>query len=194
MTEATIGSALSARRLELGISRVQAAAQVGMSRTTYSSYESDSQRPSVDVFPALAEFLNITIEELLALYGATVITVLRPSLEQVLLQSHAKTDREAEPTQLEESPDERHWLSTAAVNPDDSSTASTPRTPSTQPPSSTSSPPISLLPSDSPLPSFTPSTSNTPSERRAPSTPLVNSHEMELTGKKKKKKGKKKKR
>jgi transcriptional regulator with XRE-family HTH domain len=86
MNEATIGSALTEKRQELGITRVQAADKVGMSRTTYSSYERDTQRPSIDVFPALAAFLNVTIEEFLTLYGATAIAALRPSLEKILFK------------------------------------------------------------------------------------------------------------
>jgi transcriptional regulator with XRE-family HTH domain len=85
MNAATIGSALIAKRQELGIDKGQAADKIGMSRTTYSSYEQDSQRPSVDVFPALAEFLNVSIEDFLLLYGATAIVAVRPALERVLL-------------------------------------------------------------------------------------------------------------
>jgi transcriptional regulator with XRE-family HTH domain len=83
MGVATIGSALVEKRLELGLDKGQAAEVIGMSRTTYSSYEQDSQRPSVDVFPALAEFLGISTESLLTLYGATCIAAIRPSLERV---------------------------------------------------------------------------------------------------------------
>ena len=54
-----------------------------MSRTTYSSYEQDTQRPSADVFPAIARFLDISIEELLTLYGATCVAALRLSLESL---------------------------------------------------------------------------------------------------------------
>jgi transcriptional regulator with XRE-family HTH domain len=82
MGVATIGSALVEKRLELGLDKGQAAEVIGMSRTTYSSYEQDSQRPSVDVFPALAEFLGISTEMLLTLYGATCIAAIRPSLER----------------------------------------------------------------------------------------------------------------
>ena len=84
MTVATIGSALAEKRRELGLEKGQAADRIGMSRTTYSSYEQDAQRPSVDVFPALAEFLVISMEELLSLYGATCVAAVRPSLERVL--------------------------------------------------------------------------------------------------------------
>jgi transcriptional regulator with XRE-family HTH domain len=84
MSVATIGSALAERRRELGLEKGQAADKIGMSRTTYSSYEQDAQRPSVDVFPALTEFLEISMEELLTLYGATCVAAVRPSLERLL--------------------------------------------------------------------------------------------------------------
>jgi transcriptional regulator with XRE-family HTH domain len=86
--DATIGSALGARRLELGIDQREAAALIGMSRTTYSSYERNAQRPSVDVFPALAEFLTIGIEELLVLYGATCVASIRPALTRLVAERH----------------------------------------------------------------------------------------------------------
>jgi transcriptional regulator with XRE-family HTH domain len=85
MSVATIGSALVEKRRDFGLAKGQAADKIGVSRTTYSSYEQDAQRPSVDVFPALAEFLDIAIEELLALYGATCVTIVRSSLERVML-------------------------------------------------------------------------------------------------------------
>jgi transcriptional regulator with XRE-family HTH domain len=84
MSVATIGSALAEKRRELGLEKGQAADKIGMSRTTYSSYEQDAQRPSVDVFPALATFLEIPMEDLLLLYGATCVAAVRPSLEKVL--------------------------------------------------------------------------------------------------------------
>jgi transcriptional regulator with XRE-family HTH domain len=85
MGEETIGSSLRARRMDLGLDQRDAGARIGMSRTTYSSYERDTQRPSVDVFPALAQFLDISTEELLTLYGATCVMSVRPSLERLLL-------------------------------------------------------------------------------------------------------------
>jgi transcriptional regulator with XRE-family HTH domain len=93
MSAATIGSALVEKRLELGLEKGQAADKIGMSRTTYSSYEQDAQRPSVDVFPALAGFLGISIEELLALYGATCVAAVRPSLDRVLSEQQNGTMR-----------------------------------------------------------------------------------------------------
>lgn len=84
VTAETIGTALVKRRKQLAIGMSEAAERIAMSRTTYSSYERDRQRPSVDVFPVLAEFLNVTTDELLALYGATSIAVIRPSLERFL--------------------------------------------------------------------------------------------------------------
>jgi DNA-binding XRE family transcriptional regulator len=87
MIAVTIGTALAGKRLELGLDKRQAAVIIGMSRTTYTSYEADSQRPSVDVFPALAKFLDISIEELLVLYGATCVVAARASFDQAQLAS-----------------------------------------------------------------------------------------------------------
>lgn len=87
MNSATIGSALTEKRTALGLEKGQAADRIGMSRTTYSSYEQDAQRPSVDVFPALANFLGVTIEEFLLLYGATSIAAVRPALDRLLSSS-----------------------------------------------------------------------------------------------------------
>ena len=101
MSQATIGSALVERRRELGLEKGQAADKIGMSRTTYSSYEQDAQRPSVDVFPALAGFLDVSMEELLTLYGATCVAAVRPTLEKVLSSHHGdlnETTTLGEPT------------------------------------------------------------------------------------------------
>jgi transcriptional regulator with XRE-family HTH domain len=84
MEFATIGSALTSRRKFLNIDQARAAAIVGMSRTTFSSYERDLQRPSAEVLPGLARFLEISIDDVLTLYGGTCIASLRPSLEKIL--------------------------------------------------------------------------------------------------------------
>jgi transcriptional regulator with XRE-family HTH domain len=106
MSQATIGSALVERRRELGLEKGQAADKIGMSRTTYSSYEQDAQRPSVDVFPALAGFLDVSMEELLTLYGATCVAAVRPTLEKVLSvhdeEVHEEPDAEGSPSRVEE--------------------------------------------------------------------------------------------
>jgi transcriptional regulator with XRE-family HTH domain len=91
MSVATIGSALAEKRQALGLEKGQAADKIGMSRTTYSSYEQDAQRPSVDVFPALAEFLQVSMDELLNLYGATCVAAIRPALERLLSDRGAET-------------------------------------------------------------------------------------------------------
>ena len=84
MEFSTIGAALRSRRQSLGIDQTRAAVIVGMSRTSYSSYERDHQRPSVEVLPGLAEFLDISIDDVLNLYGGTCIEAIRPSLERFL--------------------------------------------------------------------------------------------------------------
>ena len=83
MDATTIGEALVAKRTDLGLEKGQAAQRIGMSRTTYSSYEQDAQRPSVEVFPAIAEFLGVSMDEVLALYGATCVVQARNFLARV---------------------------------------------------------------------------------------------------------------
>ncbi len=78
----TIGSALLARREELGLDKGRAASRIGMSRTTYGSYERDAQRPSIEVFPALIEFLDVSLEDFLTLYGATCVAIARASFAE----------------------------------------------------------------------------------------------------------------
>lgn len=82
MAEGTIGDALLARRVKLGLDKGRAASRIGMSRTTYGSYERDTQRPSIEVFPALIDFLGISLEEFLVLYGATCIAIARASFTE----------------------------------------------------------------------------------------------------------------
>ncbi len=90
MSDGTIGRALRTRRAQIGLDQKDAATRIGMSRTTYSSYERDMQRPSVDVLPAIADFLEVSIDDVLALYGASAIAAARASLAH--LNSVARTD------------------------------------------------------------------------------------------------------
>lgn len=80
MSDDTIGRALRTRRALLGLDQRDAATRIGMSRTTYSSYERDTQRPSVDVLPAIAEFLEISVDDVLVLFGASAIAAARTAL------------------------------------------------------------------------------------------------------------------
>jgi transcriptional regulator with XRE-family HTH domain len=80
MSDNTIGRALRTRRALLGLDQRDAATRIGMSRTTYSSYERDTQRPSVDVLPAIADFLEISVDEVLVLFGASAIAAARTAL------------------------------------------------------------------------------------------------------------------
>ncbi len=83
MSDETIGKALRTRRAQLGFDQREAATRIGMSRTTFSSYERDTQRPSVDVLPAIAEFLGISIDDMLILFGASAIAAARTALERL---------------------------------------------------------------------------------------------------------------
>lgn len=98
--DATIGSSLLAKRRELGLEQSRAAEKIGMSRSTYSSYELDHQRPSADVLPAIADFIGISLDELLVLYGATCIALARPALARVLEQ---RVQKAAEPEPIVQS-------------------------------------------------------------------------------------------
>jgi transcriptional regulator with XRE-family HTH domain len=80
MSEETIGRALRTRRALLGLDQRDAATRIGMSRTTFSSYERDTQRPSVDVLPAIADFLEISIDDVLVLFGASAVAAARTAL------------------------------------------------------------------------------------------------------------------
>ncbi|HET9088819.1 MAG TPA: helix-turn-helix transcriptional regulator [Acidimicrobiales bacterium] len=76
----TVGRALELRRDELGLSREGAASAIGVSRSTYSAYASDQRRLSPDSLRMLIDFLDIDIEELLGLYGATCVLQARRAL------------------------------------------------------------------------------------------------------------------
>jgi len=109
MESTTIGSALRSRRKSLNIDQARAAAIIGMSRTTFSSYERDLQRPSAEVLTPLAGFLDVTIEEMLTLYGATCIEALRPQLERLTpsaLVARAAPAVMDEPDAIDDSPPE----------------------------------------------------------------------------------------
>ena len=152
-----------------------------MSRTTYSSYESDTQRPSVDVFPALAKFLDVTIDEFLVLYGATAIAAIRPSLDRLLSNSNDSSARQADPDGVEETTDEGTTVPTTDATPT-SSTTTVPTTDAT-PTSSTTAVPNAPL---------APSTSAVLSPPQASASSNTSAHGLELIQKKKKSKSKKK--
>lgn len=78
----TIGSVLRARREALGLDKGRAASRIGMSRTSYGAYERDAQRPSIEVFAPLIEFLDIPLEDFLVLYGATCVAIARASFSE----------------------------------------------------------------------------------------------------------------
>jgi transcriptional regulator with XRE-family HTH domain len=104
----TIGAALTEKRRELGLEKGKAAAIIGMSRTTYSSYEQDAQRPSIDVFPALATFLSVSIEDFLTLYGATCVAQARSSLGRASAES-ARDSVELSPQSIVETANESSY-------------------------------------------------------------------------------------
>ena len=98
MTSDNIGDALLARRKQRRLDQGRAAAEIGVSPSTYRSYEKNTQRPSVNVFPSLAKFLGLEIEDFLPLYAATVIFALRPALEKELAGQGNLSDGEVSPS------------------------------------------------------------------------------------------------
>jgi transcriptional regulator with XRE-family HTH domain len=95
LTSDNIGDALLAKRKQRRLDQGRAAAEIGVSPSTYRSYEKNTQRPSVNVFPLLAKFLGLDIEEFLPLYAATVIYALRPALEKELALQNGQSAGEA---------------------------------------------------------------------------------------------------
>jgi hypothetical protein len=59
-------------------------AEIGVSPSTYRSYEKNTPRPSVNVFSLWAQSLGFEVEEFLPLYASTVIFALQPALEREL--------------------------------------------------------------------------------------------------------------
>ena len=96
----TLGQALIERRIELGIDKRKAATLIGVARSTYAAYEMDSRRLSVDGLPALRAFLDVAVEDLLELYGATCIAQARITLLRDLFISDQSTVERTPPSAM----------------------------------------------------------------------------------------------
>ena len=81
MASLTIGRALAARRRDTGLDQETVAASLGVSRSTYASYERGTRRPSAETLRAVALFLDVSIDAVLDLYGATCVEQARRVLE-----------------------------------------------------------------------------------------------------------------
>ncbi len=73
MAAMTIGRALAARRRDTGLDQEAAAAHLVVSLSTYASYERGTRRPPVEKLRAVADFLDVTTDAVLDLYGATCV-------------------------------------------------------------------------------------------------------------------------
>lgn len=100
MEKTTLGQALVERRIELGVDKGKAAAMVGVTRTTYVAYESDSRRLSIDGLPALRTFLNVSIEDFLELYAATCVAQARVILMRDLFVGDVSIAERPAPTTM----------------------------------------------------------------------------------------------
>jgi transcriptional regulator with XRE-family HTH domain len=167
MSNETIGSALRTRRAKLGLDQRDASSRIGMSRTTYSSYERNTQRPSVEVLPAIALFLEISIDVVLELYGASAVEAARTALGRLAI-----------PAPVESSPGATTTITTASEYIDDFDDYN----------GTNGSGNFGLT---TPLPEepYRPATSTV----STPSSPLKNRDEKEKSKKKKGKKGKREK-
>lgn len=100
MEKTTLGQALVERRIELGIDKARAAATIGVTRATYSAYESDSRRFSLDGLPALRAFLDVAVEDFLELYAATCVAQARVVLLRDLFISDSSMIERPIPTTM----------------------------------------------------------------------------------------------
>jgi len=75
-----MGRALSERRHRLGLDQKSSAEAIGISRSTYAAYEHDARRFSFDVLYPLGSFLELDIDQVLELYGATCVAQARLAL------------------------------------------------------------------------------------------------------------------
>jgi transcriptional regulator with XRE-family HTH domain len=91
MDRVTIGHALGERRRYLALDQGTAATRIGISRSTYAAYEHGGRRPSIDVLRSLAAFLDVTLDEVLELYGATCIVLARLALMRDMLTDGEST-------------------------------------------------------------------------------------------------------
>lgn len=55
---------LKERRKKMGISQMEIASKTGIPQTSYSGYEKNNRQPSIENLIKLADFFNITIDEL----------------------------------------------------------------------------------------------------------------------------------
>lgn len=87
----TIGSRISNRRKELGMTQEDLASKLGVSAQAVSKWENDASCPDISLLPQLVKVLNITTDELLT--GKTSkVRVLpedkRKSLDELTLRIH----------------------------------------------------------------------------------------------------------
>ncbi len=80
MEKTTLGQALVERRTSLEIDKARAARFIGIARSTYTAYELDTRRIAPESLPALGKFLDVSLDDLVHLYGATCMAQARETL------------------------------------------------------------------------------------------------------------------
>ncbi len=78
-----IGELLKKMRLEKGLSQIQAANRIHISKSRLSSYELDVNEPNLDTVIKLAELYNVSVDSLLGLDRTDYINVSGLTPEQV---------------------------------------------------------------------------------------------------------------
>ncbi|MCH5156077.1 MAG: helix-turn-helix transcriptional regulator [Clostridiales bacterium] len=64
MMTVKIGNTLKALRKSYGLTQVQLAKKLNLSRVNYTRYETDASRPDYEILIAIADFYKISLDEI----------------------------------------------------------------------------------------------------------------------------------
>jgi transcriptional regulator with XRE-family HTH domain len=90
-----LGNKLKELRLNKSLTQVQVASRIGISKSRVSSYEMNTNEPSLDILIKLATLYNVSIDSLLGLEKRSYIDVTGLSPKQItIIQSIIESYRE----------------------------------------------------------------------------------------------------
>lgn len=90
-----LGNKLKELRLNKSLTQVQVASRIGISKSRVSSYEMNTNEPSLDILIKLAALYNVSIDSLLGLEKRSYIDVTGLSPKQItIIQSIIESYRE----------------------------------------------------------------------------------------------------
>lgn len=90
-----LGNKLKDLRLNKSLTQVQVASRIGISKSRVSSYEMNTNEPSLDILIKLAALYNVSIDSLLGLEKRSYIDVTGLSPKQItIIQSIIESYRE----------------------------------------------------------------------------------------------------